>query len=101
MAQKCGSVPQEGMAAGTIVVCPDCLGNRGFCRDGVNCFRPEYDADEIILAARIALQQSESGREKMRQDSAATVRKHSLETERESFLQILARIDELWRTSIP
>src|SRR5205823_13711109 len=34
----------EAMACGAIVVCPDCVGNRDFCRDGANCFRPAYDA---------------------------------------------------------
>ena len=32
----------EGMALGTIVVCPDCVGNRSFCLPGVNAFRPDY-----------------------------------------------------------
>jgi hypothetical protein len=86
----------EGMAAGTIVVCPDCLGNRGFCEDKANCFRPEYATDEIALAARIALQQSQAERARMLENAAATVRMHSLERERESFFQILAKIEELW-----
>ena len=27
----------EGMALGTLVVCPDSVGNRSYCRDGENC----------------------------------------------------------------
>jgi hypothetical protein len=86
----------EGMAAGTVVVCPDCLGNRGFCDDKVNCFRPRYATDEIALAARIALQQSQVERARMLENAKATVRMHSLERERENFFQVLAKIEELW-----
>src|SRR5205823_11686017 len=86
----------EGMAAGTVVVCPDCLGNRGFCEDKMNCFRPEYATDEIALAARIALQQSQIERARMLQNAKATVRMHSLERERESFARILTSLDQLW-----
>jgi glycosyltransferase involved in cell wall biosynthesis len=86
----------EGMAAGTIVVCPDCLGNRGFCEDRVTCFRPQYATAEIALAARIALQQSQVERARMLKNAEATVRVHSLERERESFARILRQIDQLW-----
>ncbi len=86
----------EGMACGAIVVCPDCVGNRSFCLDGVNCFRPSYDADSIISAARTALQQKETEREGMLARAQETFRSHSMENERASFLGILDRIDELW-----
>ncbi len=86
----------EGMAAGTIVVCPDCLGNRGFCEDKLNCFRPQYATDEIGLAARIALQQSQVERARMLENAQVTVSRHSLEAERKSFLQVLAKIEGLW-----
>lgn len=88
--------PLEGMAAGTIVVCPDCLGNRGFCHDGVNCFRPHYDPEDILLAARRALQQSEAERLQMQANAKDTIQQHSLVKERESFVPILGRIEELW-----
>jgi hypothetical protein len=86
----------EGMACGTIVVCPDCVGNRGFCHDKVNCFRPDYELNEILAAAREALQQSEVERARMLDNAKATVHKHSLERERGSFIQILEQIDKLW-----
>src|SRR5438093_394223 len=38
----------EGMALRTLVVCPDCVGNRSFCLPGVNSLRPAYtDADVL------------------------------------------------------
>jgi glycosyltransferase involved in cell wall biosynthesis len=87
--------PLEGMAAGTVVVCPDCEGNRGFCLDGVNCFRPEYDAAEIISAVNAALAQPEAEQTRMRQEATATVHRHSLASERESFHRILDQLDNL------
>ena len=86
----------EGMAAGTIVVCPDCLGNRGYCQDKVNCFRPRYGVDEIVLAAHAASEQSENERARMLANATSTVGKHSLEGERKSFIDILEQIDRLW-----
>ena len=38
----------EGMALGTLVVCPDAIGNRSFCRDGENCLMPPYEVDAIV-----------------------------------------------------
>ena len=31
----------EGMALNTLVICPDCVGNREFCRDQENCLNPD------------------------------------------------------------
>jgi hypothetical protein len=86
----------EGMACGTIVACPDCVGNRGFCHDKMNCFRPDYEFNQILAAGREALEQSEVARERMLENANGTVRKHSLEGERKKFLEILEQIDELW-----
>jgi hypothetical protein len=81
----------EGMAANTLVICPDCVGNRSFCLDGVNCFRPAYDVDAIVAAVN----ERENKREQMLERASATAREHSLENEREKFLSILAKIDTL------
>ena len=45
----------EAMALGTLVVCPDCVGNRSFCEPGVNCFRPPYEVGAIVAQAEQAL----------------------------------------------
>jgi hypothetical protein len=86
----------EAMACGTIVVCPDCSGNRDFCRDTWNCFRPRYDLDEIIAALFKATQQPRTERVGMQKNAKATTLRHSLENERVNFLRILARVGELW-----
>jgi len=87
----------EGMGCGTIVVCPDCVGNRSFCRDGENCFRPSYDGNDILAAVSKALAQSDPERREMQARAMSTVRDHSLERERAGFRQILDRLPELWR----
>jgi hypothetical protein len=85
----------EAMACGAIVVCPDCVGNRGFCENEVNCFRPSYDRDAIVSAAITASRLTEVERTSMLERAETTVHQHSLETERASFLKILAQVDEL------
>jgi glycosyltransferase involved in cell wall biosynthesis len=88
----------EGMALGTIVVCPDCIGNRSYCLDRENCFRPAYDVDAIVADAREALaQRDELG--KLIESAAATAARHDLRSERTAFLEILERVDELWATA--
>jgi glycosyltransferase involved in cell wall biosynthesis len=88
----------EGMALRTIVVCPDVVGNRSFCLDGRNCFRPPYDEDSIAAAAREAL--GRSGELTGMLDAAAeTARAHDLPAERTAFLEVLDRVDELWASA--
>jgi hypothetical protein len=89
--------PLEGMACGTTVVCPDCVGNRSFCLDGTNCFRPAYDSAAIVSATETALQQTEAEWTKMQEEAQTTVRAHSLENERARFSDILGRVETLWR----
>jgi glycosyltransferase involved in cell wall biosynthesis len=86
----------EAMVCGAIVVCPDCLGNRDFCFDGVNCFRPRCEEQEIADAIKKAVHQTRDEATTMLQNAAQTVSEHLLERERASFLQILGRVDELW-----
>jgi glycosyltransferase involved in cell wall biosynthesis len=85
----------EGMAAGTIVVCPDCIGNRSFCLPGENCFRPAHDEDEIVAAAEAALREAPA-LDGMRERALATAREHHLAGERAAFLDILERVEPLW-----
>jgi glycosyltransferase involved in cell wall biosynthesis len=85
----------EGMAAGTLVVCPDCIGNRSFCIDGENCFRPPYEEDAIVAAAQHALAGG-GGADDMLRQAGVTARAHDLQGERRAFLDILDRVDELW-----
>jgi hypothetical protein len=86
----------EGMALGTVVVCPDCVGNRSFCLPGVNAFRPDYRFEDVVEPTRVALDLPDQEREKMLDNARETVRVHSLGAEREAFGRVLADLDQLW-----
>jgi glycosyltransferase involved in cell wall biosynthesis len=79
----------EGMALGTTVICPDCVGNRSFCLDAENCFRPPYLAEALEEATRRALALPAPERDHLRAAAAATARRHDLGTERSTFLALL------------
>lgn len=79
----------EAMAMGAVVVCPDCVGNRGFCRDGETCFRPNYTLDEVVGAAIAATGLDAAAGGRMRAAAEAEVSRHGLAVERNAFLSIL------------
>jgi hypothetical protein len=85
----------EAMALGVLVVCPDCIGNRSFCVPGQNSFRPDYTAEAILAAAEEALRLDETGLERLLAGASETVARNNPQAEREAFLGILGRIDEL------
>jgi hypothetical protein len=88
--------PLEGMALGTLVVCPDCVGNRSFCLPGHNAFRPNYTLEELVLAAESSLSLSPDQAQQIRANARRTVETHSLLRERQAFLDMLQNIDQLW-----
>jgi glycosyltransferase involved in cell wall biosynthesis len=85
----------EGMAARTVVVCPDCVGNRSYCLDGENSFRPVYEEDAIMTAAEQALAGVVPTEDLLRA-AEKTAQAHDLRVERRAFLDILDRVEELW-----
>jgi glycosyltransferase involved in cell wall biosynthesis len=86
----------EGMAAGTLVVCPDCIGNRSFCINGLNSFVPTYTLENILYAAENALRISPVMIQEMQINAARTVANHELLKERGAFLELLDNIELLW-----
>ena len=95
--EACPLSPLEGMALGTVVVSPDCIGNRSFCLPGVNSFRPDYEDDAIVESVERALRDYDSLGE-MVEHGLRTARERDLPGERAAFLDLLASADELWRT---
>jgi glycosyltransferase involved in cell wall biosynthesis len=79
----------EAMAMGCLVVCPDCVGNRGFCRDGETAFRPAATLDALVAAARAAVAADPAAARALRSAAAAEVERHGLDRERRAFLAIL------------
>lgn len=79
----------EAMALGAIVVCPDCVGNRSFCRDRITSLVPARDPDAIVRAALEAVALAAPRRLALRQAAATEVEHHGLEEECRRFLEIL------------
>lgn len=85
----------EGMALGALVICPDCVGNRGFM-DGRNGFLPPFDLSELITAAEAALALPEDARAAMLECGRVTATRHRPENERAAFGEVLRNLDRLW-----
>lgn len=79
----------EAMAAGAVVVCPDCVGNRGFCLDGRNCFRPPHELEAVSNAAIRAARLAAGERAELCRAARNQAVRHGLEAERAAFLRIL------------
>ncbi len=86
----------EGMALGTLVVSADCVGNRSFCLPGVNCLRPTFAEEPVVRAAETALALGPARAAELTDKGLATASEHSLDTERQAFVQILQDIDTLF-----
>ncbi|CAD5943475.1 glycosyltransferase family 1 protein [Planktothrix agardhii] len=86
----------EGMVVGTMVICPDCIGNRSFCISGYNCFRPDYRVESILNVIQQALQYSHTQVQEMLTHGKQTANEHNLLKERQAFLEILDHIHEIW-----
>jgi len=89
----------EGMALRTIVVCPDCIGNRSFCLPSVNAFRPAFRFDDIVQDVEMALALDKTAATSLLRGATETARQHSLAVERERFGAVLADLDALWASS--
>jgi hypothetical protein len=86
----------EGMALGTIVVCPDCVGNRSFCLPDWNCLRPDYTIPSIRAATEVGRRLLSGEIDSLLTNARHTAFQHDLMTEREAFLDILDTVDKLW-----
>lgn len=86
----------EGMALGTLVVCPDCVGNRSFCFPGQNAYRPAFTNDELARATEDALALDEADAARLIGAARETAQRHSPAAERAAFVDVLNNLDELW-----
>jgi hypothetical protein len=87
--------PLEGMALGTLVVCPDVPGVE-YCANGLNCLRPAYNIEALAAAVTAAHSLPRQDADAMRETAHETAILHSLESEREAFHDVLRDIDQLW-----
>ncbi|MCI0465871.1 MAG: glycosyltransferase, partial [Beijerinckiaceae bacterium] len=81
----------EGMALGCAVICPDCIGNRGFCIDGETCLMPSAELEELA-AAVMRLAGDPAYTQALAAAANAMSARFDLKCERMAFLDILNRL---------
>lgn len=86
----------EAMALGTLAVCPDVVGNRQYCEDGRNSFFPAYSEEAVVAATERALAMGHAGCAAMIAQGQETAARHSLDTERRVFIELLRSAPQLW-----
>jgi glycosyltransferase involved in cell wall biosynthesis len=86
----------EGMALGTVVVCPDCLGNRSFVLPGVTGFRPPYERGAITTAVAAALVLDADATRALQVGARAMAEQHDVCHERRAYHAVLDDLDHLW-----
>lgn len=79
----------EAMAAGALLICPDCVGNRSFCENELNCLIPDYTFDGIKNSLERAFGMGSEEIKALIERGSAVAQKHSLESERRQFFKIL------------
>lgn len=83
----------EAFSLGSLVVCPDCVGNRQFCRDGETCLRPDRDAASLVAAVGRAMAMSPSERARLVAAARVEVAARGLDGERRAFLGLLDHLE--------
>lgn len=88
----------EAMKYCDLVIVPDCIGNREFCRDKQNCLMPEYNVNSILACVDQCLQllKDEQVLTVFRQKMSETLNNHTLANERKAFLGIMRDAKKLW-----
>jgi glycosyltransferase involved in cell wall biosynthesis len=86
----------ESMALNTLLICPDCKGNRSFCSDGINCFMPNYRLDDILQSTLKAYSLEASELKKLLTAGRQTVQNHSWVREKNEVLSIMKNLDNIW-----
>jgi glycosyltransferase involved in cell wall biosynthesis len=89
----------EAMHYCDLVIVPDCIGNRDFCRDGKNCLMPTYNPEAILTSTMhaLALLQNKHVLTEFKREMRETLRTHSLANERRAFLELMDNVRTLWK----
>lgn len=83
--------PLEAMAMGVAVVCPDCVGNRSFCIDGVTAIVPQREITSLEDAA-LRLWRSPDLAAALRSEGLSTSARFDIRTERSAYHELLRQI---------
>lgn len=82
----------EGMALGTLVICPDCVGNREFCNDNDNCLFPVYSIEALLCSVGMAACMKDHAKQSMLQSARQTVKCYDMQREESAFRRILGYV---------
>ena len=85
----------EGMALGALVICPDCIGNRGYMNDRNGMF-PSYDMPTMVNAVEAAMTMPNQERALKLTLARETAVRHQPDAERAAFSNVLGNLDQLW-----
>ncbi len=86
----------EGMALNTLVICPDCIGNRSFCKHNFNCLMPDYTFDELLKMSNMALSMPKLTHQTILANAKQTSEKYTIIKEQQKFVGILDNILQIW-----
>ncbi len=86
----------EAMAMGHIPIVPDCVGNRGFCKNGYNAFMPEFTTKAIYEVAKKLFGGENGDMVGMKVNAIETAKSHNLNKEREEFLSLMEDVERIW-----
>ncbi|RKT44447.1 glycosyltransferase family 1 protein [Thiocapsa rosea] len=84
----------EGFALETLTICPDCVGNRGFCVPDETCLMPNYTVDALLGAVQKAMTLSSADRHRILSRARTVANTHSLGEERRAFLEVLEQVTQ-------
>lgn len=88
----------EGMAMGTLVVCPDCVGNRQFCEAEANCLMPDYNLESLVSEVLRSVTMDPPTLAGLTSAGKKRQALYGLSKEREDFLQLLETIQPFAKT---
>ena len=81
------------MKLSNITIIPDCIGNRSFCFDGVNCFMPNYNLDDLTATAHKAISLiNEKSISDIKKSASKTIQGHTLMREQKQFYKLLGEL---------
>jgi hypothetical protein len=81
----------EAMAMGKPLVCPDCIGNRSFCFDGINCLMPQLNIDSLESAVLSLLTNTDLANS-LAANALSQSLDHDIHKERSLFLELLKNV---------
>lgn len=86
----------EAMRMRRLVICPDAIGNRDFCRAGETCLMPSYDLEGFQAAIHEALSLPAETKQRIIENGFKETFKHDIAAERKAYVELISQVDEIW-----